>query len=107
MSDMVWVAVLGLVGTVFGGFAGFSHKSRKQAIEDAEREQRQADQYNRIEAELLSMNKRLDEHNGYAEKFADAGKNLAVISERQAAMSDRIERLQKDIDFLKSDRCKV
>lgn len=87
MSDMVIVAVLGLFGTIFGGFAGFSHKSRKQAIADAEREQRQADQYNRIEAQLLDMNKRLDEHNGYAEKFADTAVHLTALS--------------KDVEYIK------
>ena len=84
---MVIVAILGLFGTVFGGFAGFSHKSRKQAIADAEREQRQADQYNRIEAQLLDMNKRLDEHNGYAEKFADTAISITALT--------------KDVEYIK------
>lgn len=87
MSDVVLVAVLGLVGTVFGGFAGFAHKSRQQAVKDAEREQLQADQHNQLMAELERVNRRLDEHNGYAEKFAES--SVAITA------------LQKDVEYIK------
>ena len=87
MSDVVLVAVLGLVGTVFGGFAGFEHKSRQQAVKDAEREQLQADQHNQLMAELERVNRRLDEHNGYAEKFAES--SVAITA------------LQKDVEYIK------
>lgn len=107
MTDSVLVAILGLAGTVIGAFAGFSHKSRQQAIRDAEREQRQADQHQQLLEKMDGVEKRLDEHNGYAQKFAESSKHLAIIDERQAAQSKQIEHLQQDIDYLKSARCKV
>lgn len=87
MSDMVLVALLGLVGTIFGGFAGFSHKNRKQAIADAEREQLQNDRHKQVLAELERVNRRLDEHNGYAEKFAES--TIAITA------------LSKDVEYIK------
>lgn len=107
MTDAVLVAIIGLVGTVLGAFTGFSHKSRQEAIKDAEREQRQADQHQQLLGELVGVKKRLDEHNGYAQKFAESSKHLAIIDERQVAQSKQIENLQKDLDYLKSSRCKV
>ena len=107
MTDAVLVAIIGLAGTVIGALTGFSHKSRQESIKDAEREQKQADQHQQLLEKLNGVEKRLDEHNGYAQKFAESSKHLAIIDERQAAQSKQIEHLQKDIDFLKSDRCKV
>ena len=48
MTDAVLVAIIGLAGTVIGAFTGFSHKSRQEAIKDAEREQKQADQHQQL-----------------------------------------------------------
>ena len=107
MTDAVLVAIIGLVGTVLGAFTGFSHKSRQEAIKDAEREQRQTDQHQQLLDELVGVKKRLDEHNGYAQKFAESSRHLAIIDERQAAQSKQIENLQKDLDYLKSSRCQV
>ncbi len=107
MTDAVLVAMIGLAGTVIGAFTGFSHKSRQEAIKAAEREQKQTDQHQQVLDKLNRVEKRLEEHNGYAQKFAESSKHLAIIDERQAAQGKQIEHLQKDIDYLKSDRCKV
>lgn len=87
MSEMIIVALLGLIGTVFGGFAGVTHKTRKQAVADAAREAQQAEHYTHILNELENVNKRLDEHNGYAEKFAQYSVSIASLS--------------KDIEYIK------
>ena len=57
--------------------------------------------------EQKKIKTRLDSHNGYAEKFAETTKNIAVMAERQESLSKAMDRMQKDIDYLKSDRCKV
>ena len=101
------IAIIGLIGTLIGGFSSYFVTSKKQAIQDAKREQNQADQFNSLFNELNGVKKRLDEHNHYAEKFADYSKTIAIIGERQATINKSIEKLQKDIDYLKSDRCKV
>lgn len=91
---------LAVLGSFVGNYAISLKKSREAAIKDAEREQAQKDQLDSILAEQEKIKERLDKHNHYAEKFADTSKELAVMNERQKAM-------QKDIEYLKSDRCKV
>lgn len=92
--------VLAVIGSFTGNYAMSLKKSREDAIKDAEREQSQRDQFDRLFAENMEIKKRLDEHNHYAEKFAENSKQIAVIIERQVQM-------QKDIDYLKSQRRKV
>ena len=101
------VAIIGLIGTLVGGFSTYFITSKKQAIQDAKREQNQKDQFDNLFSELTSVKKRLDEHNHYAEKFAENTKDVAIINERQQILYKAVEKIQKDIDYLKSDRCKV
>lgn len=91
---------LAVLGSFVGNYAISLKKSRETAIKEAEREQAQKDQLDSILAEQKKIKERLDEHNHYAEKFADTSKELAVMNERYKTM-------QKDIEYLKSDRCKV
>lgn len=84
MSEGVIIAiitgVLAVLGSYMGNIAITRKKSREDAIRDAERETRQAMRLDAIE-------KKLDVHNGYAEKFGDIGKDITAI--------------KKDIEFLK------
>lgn len=93
-------ALIGTIGVVYGN-------SKRESIKIAEREQAQKDQINQILNEQIKIKERLDSHNGYAEKFANASKEIAVINERQKSVISAIEKMQKDIDYLKSDRCKI
>ena len=99
--------VLAVIGSFVGNYAIALKKSRDDAIKEAEREQSQKDQLAMILEEQKKIKIRLDSHNGYAEKFAESDKNIAVIAEKQNNIIKSIDRLQKDIDYLKSDRCKV
>ena len=85
--------ILAVVGSFVGNYAMSLKKSREDAIKEAEREQAQKDQ-------IESIKKRLDDHNHYAEKFA---KN----SEKLADVDIKLAQLQKDVEYLKSDRCKA
>lgn len=111
MSESVIIAtitgVLAVLGSFVGNVAISAKKAREEAIKDAEREQAQKDQLGMILDEQQSIKRRLDEHNHYAEKFAENSKNLAVIQERQENIRKAVDKLQKDIDYLKSDRCQV
>ena len=98
---------LAVVGSFVGNYAIALKKSREDAIKEAEREQAQKDQLAMILDEQKKIKTRLDSHNGYAEKFAETTKNIAVMAERQESLSKAMDRMQKDIDYLKSDRCKV
>ena len=87
MNDTIAVAVIGFAGTAVGAVASYMYKSKKQAIEDAEREQKQTDQHEQIVRELGQISKRLDEHNGYAEKFAQTAITLTALT--------------KDVEYIK------
>lgn len=99
--------VLAVIGSFVGNYAIALKKSRDDAIKEAEREQAQKDQLAMILEEQKKIKVRLDSHNGYAEKFAETTKNIAVMAEKQESLNKAIDRMQKDIDYLKSDRCKV
>ena len=101
------VAIIGLIGTLIGGFSTYFVTSKKQAIQDAKREQNQNDKFDFIITEIGGVKKRLDEHNHYAERFTENAKDIAIMNERQKSLATSIEKIQKDIDYLKSDRCKV
>lgn len=101
------VSIVGLIGTVIGSLFTYLIKSKNQAIKDAEREQSQRDHINMIFEEQQKIKKRLDEHNGYAEKFANTSKDLAVMAVEQKNIICSLDKMQKDIEYLKSDRCKV
>ena len=76
-------AIVGVAGVIIGVFRSWKAK----AIKDAEREQRQSDQHEELKRELVGITKRLDEHNGYAEKFAQTAIAVAGV--------------QKDIEWIK------
>lgn len=81
------IAILGLIGTIIGALLGYLSKSKKQAIEDAKREQVQADLFDRIFNEMNEIKKRLDDHNHYAEKFGSVERTIIEI--------------KKDIEYIK------
>lgn len=91
MSESVIIAtitgVLAVLGSYVGNVAISAKKAREQAIKDAEREQAQRDQLSMILEEQKEIKQRLDQHNGYAEKFAQT--NSAIVA------------IQKDIEYLK------
>lgn len=99
--------ILAVIGSFVGNYALALKKSREDAIKEAEHEQAQKDQLAMILQEQQKIKVRLDSHNGYAEKFAETTKNIAVMAEKQESLNKAMDRMQKDIDYLKSDRCKV
>lgn len=103
----IMLAIIALVGSVLGAIIGYWGKSKKQTEIDSKREQSQNDKFEMILDRMKSIETRLDEHNHYAEKFSEIQKNIAILVERQDSTNKSIDRIQKDIDFLKSDRCKL
>lgn len=75
--------ILAVIGSVASNIVLISKKSRQDAIKDAERETRQS-------MRLDSIEKKLDIHNGYAEKFGDIQKDIAVV--------------KKDIEYLRKEK---
>lgn len=71
------------IGAIVGILGIIEKKSREEEIKDTERETRQAMRLDAIE-------KKLDIHNGYAEKFGDIQKDIAIV--------------KKDIEYLRKER---
>lgn len=92
---------LAIVGSFVGNYAVSLKKSRDEAIKEAEREQAQKDQLAMILDEQKKIKERLDSHNGYAEKFAENSKSLAVMAERQDYLARSVDKLQKDVEFFR------
>lgn len=82
------VALITSLGGVVGAYLAVQKGNRESEIKDAQREQRQSDRLDRIDERICSLEKKVDIHNGYAEKLGD-------ISISMTAMS-------KDIEYLKN-----
>lgn len=64
--------VLAVLGTYVGNVTISRKKAREDAIREARRDQELTDRLDRLE-------KKVDEHNGYAKKFEEIGKDIAII----------------------------
>ena len=72
MSDAIIVALIAAVGSIFGQWLISRNAREKQKVEDAVRDAR-------LDDRLTGVEKRLDEHNKYAQKFGDIQTDIAVI----------------------------
>lgn len=87
MNTEIIVSLIGFAGIVVGAIIGYFTSVKKNAIVEAKREQEQADNFKQIFKRFDAVDKRLDEHNHYAEKFNDVAKSMIAM--------------QKDIEYLK------
>lgn len=73
-ANIVSIVVAIITGSfaVLGNWLVSRSQAEKRKIENAVRDARQEDR-------LESIEKKLDIHNGYAEKFAEIGQDIAVI----------------------------
>lgn len=72
MSDAVTVAIITGVCAVVGQWLISRAQAAKQKIDDAVRDKG-------IEDRLSALERKIDIHNGYAERFAEIGSDIAVI----------------------------
>lgn len=72
MSDVIIVAIITGICSVIGQWLISRKSSQEKAVADAVRDAR-------LEDRLKSVESKLDEHNGYAKKFEDISKDIAVI----------------------------
>lgn len=87
MSDAVIVGIISATCTIIVQLIVSKSKTRETNSVIAAHEQKQQDMIEDVNKQLVEVKKRLDSHNGYAEKFADARKDIAVM--------------QKDIEYVK------
>lgn len=76
MPESVAVALITGVLAVFGTYVGNVAISRQKTRDDAVREARRDQE---IKDKLDRLEKKVDEHNGYAKRFEEIGKDIAVI----------------------------
>ena len=72
MSEAVIVAIITGAFAVIGQWLISRQQTAKRKTEDAVRDARQEDR-------LTAIERKIDIHNGYAEKFAEIGTDIAVI----------------------------
>lgn len=89
-SDAVVVGIISVVGSIIVQLIVSATKNRETNAKMAAHEQQQSDRLDTIYDWMKIVNRKLDEHNGYAKKFADSSKDIALI--------------QKDIEYLKKQR---
>lgn len=84
MTESILVAIITAVGAVLGQLVISSASKRKQTIEEAKREQRLNDRLEVIEHKL-------DDHNGYAEKFTSVTTDIAVIKTEIKGIKEQLK----------------
>ena len=80
--NTIITGVFAIIGSYAGNVAIARRKQREQELKEAEREARQEERMKNIE-------RKLDIHNGYAEKLGSIDKSIIAI--------------QKDIEYLRKD----
>lgn len=76
MSESVLIALVTGLLAVLGSYVGNVAISRKKSREDAIREAKRAQN---LDDRLDRLEKKVDEHNGWGQKFGDIQKDIAVI----------------------------
>lgn len=82
------VAIITSTGGIIGAYLAVQKGNRESEIKDAQREQRQSDRLDRIDERIGNLEKKVDIHNGYAEKFGEIANSMTALS--------------KDIEYLKN-----
>lgn len=82
LSDSVMVAIITGLCAVIGQWIISHSQSKTRKIDDALRDER-------LELRLKSVEKKLDEHNGYAARFAEIGTDIAVIKNDIMTLKER------------------
>lgn len=88
--ESIITAIIGAIAVILSAFLGYYSAIKKNAVSEAKKEQEQEDNFKEIFKRFDSVDKRLDEHNKYAEKFSEVATRMAVM--------------QKDIEYLKKGK---
>lgn len=82
MSDIVIVAIITGICSVIGQWLISHNANEKRKVDDAVRDAI-------LEDRLKSVEKKLDEHNGYASRFGEIQTDIAVIKNDIQALKER------------------
>ena len=73
------VAVITSLGGIIGAYLAVLKGNRETEIKNVQREQRQSDRLDRIDEKISNLEKKVDIHNGYAERFSEIEKTTLLI----------------------------
>ena len=88
METSIITALISAAVTLFGLWMTLRAETKKREVNEAVRQTQLDDRLNSIESKL-------DEHNGYAEKFVQQGTRLEAIEKSIVALGKDIEYLKK------------
>lgn len=94
MSEAIIVGLISVVGSVIVQLIVSFTKSQEANAKMAVHEQKQQDALEAVKDELAGVKKRLDAHNGYAEKFANATKDIAIMQKDIENVREQMKNLQ-------------
>lgn len=72
MSEAILVAIIAALGSVIGQWLITRKQNQEKTVAEVKRDER-------LELRLRAVEEKLDLHNGYAERFSEIGKDIAVI----------------------------
>ena len=72
MSEAILVAIIAALGSVIGQWLITRKQNQEKTVAEVKRDER-------LELRLRAVEEKLDRHNGYAERFSEIGKDIAVI----------------------------
>lgn len=81
MSSEVVLGLIGFASATIGAVFGYLGRSKKQAVIDAQREQQQQDRYEEIREWMKRVDRKLEEHNGYAKMFHESSADIKLIQQ--------------------------
>lgn len=91
-GELIAVIITGAT-TIVGNYMVYLKRARVDLKAQGEREQY-------VDDRLSSIEKKLDEHNGYAKKFEECREGISEVK-------TQIQLIQKDIKYIRSEKCDV
>ena len=80
-------SIIAAAGGIAGAYLAVRKSDHEREIKDVQREQKQSDRLDRIDENIDRLSKKVDIHNGYAEKFGEVATQMTAMA--------------KDIEYLK------
>lgn len=84
------IATIAAGASAFGSVQSTKKIVHEKEVNDALREQKQCMRLDNIDENIKKLEKKVDIHNGYAEKFAENSKSLAVLATRMENIEKKI-----------------
>lgn len=76
--------------SVVGVYFAVKKSNHEKEVQDARREERYNARIDGVEKSVVRLEKKVDEHNGYAEKFAQNSESLAVLATKIENIESRM-----------------